>query len=570
MLPSGSIFFSTKFRGDGLNQRIFVFPDLTRLLLVVSSVCFVLSWLLPVRGLIWGSFYQECLAFLGLLVLVVLLPPKVRFSGLILCVLPLCFLPVVQVFTGGVVHGGDGWLAAFYLMSFFLAIVVGFSFDGLNVNRLVALFATACVISAGLSSFIALRQWLGYADSDWEISYFGTRPYGNLAQPNLLSTLMCFGLGSLLYLYEVRHLNRLSASMIALLVLLGLVLTQSRTASIVTLVMVVVWSFKFMGREKRLPPSYLFAWLSLFWAGSLAFPLLSELWMLPSVSFEARIASSARLDIWGAVWGMIQKSPLVGFGWGQIQQVQLLYLDSHPIQGGLLTYSHNLFLDLLLWNGWLIGCVITALMLLWAVLLFGSVRKLEHVYAVAIVGAVFVHSMVEYPHAYANFLIPAGLMLGIAERARPGRFSIAFNKWIRGGLFFASMLMLITTAQEYRYFDKNELNRRLTAAKVIGFDQVSLGREVLILSQLDAAQTFKHLDPYSKLTDDQLTFMGEVVARYPTLANMYRYVVALLTNKNVQEARRQLDALGILHGAKYHEQVLRQIAEEFGAEFRGV
>src|SRR5690554_6577144 len=90
--------------------------------------------------------------------------------------------------------------------------------------------AGVILISASLSTWIAIKQWLLLSGSIWvaDLPVAG-RPFANLAQPNNLATLLGMGLASVIYFYERRKLNGISSGSLAAFLLFGIVLTQSRT-----------------------------------------------------------------------------------------------------------------------------------------------------------------------------------------------------------------------------------------------------------------------------------------------------------------------------------------------------
>lgn len=570
MLPSGSIFFADKFNRVSivLNAKLNRIRA-EQLILVLTISCFALSWLWPVRGVLWKNFNQEIIAFVGLIVLFFLLIPRsVRLTRMTVIIFGFGILPIIQCF-GSIVFGGDSWLSTVYLVAFFAAVSIGFNLSQSDGGRgLLNAFCSTVIVVSVLSSFIALRQWLGVADSDWEIHHQGARSYANFAQPNHLASLLCFAVVSVIYFYERHILNRISSSLILLLLFAGLVITQSRTSWVVAVVLFGLWVWFGRRRELRLSPIVLLGWVLVFGFITLLLPVLSEFMLLSSQSLADRVGASARLNIWGAVLNIIAESPWLGFGWGQVPVAQVQYFQAYPIQGGILTYSHNLFLDLLLWNGVVIGGGIILFIVAWQVKLLKRVKELEAVVALLIVSVFFTHAMFEYPHAYAYFLIPAGLMLGVAESSREPTLSFSFPIWLRVILSIIVIGVLVQVIREYRYFEQNDFNRRMTDAKIVGFDQVELPGGEFILTQLDALQSFKRQDPMAHMEPSELDGMALVVARYPTLANIYRYSLSLAANGRLDAARTQLELLGTIHGTDFYDLALDQIGDKLGAGVR--
>lgn len=95
---------------------------------------------------------------------------------------------------------------------------------------LISWLAGALTIAALISVWLALYQWTLQPSNIWIADLPpNARPFANLAQPNQLATLLSMGLAAVLFFYEKHTLHRISSSLLALLLLFGIALTQSRT-----------------------------------------------------------------------------------------------------------------------------------------------------------------------------------------------------------------------------------------------------------------------------------------------------------------------------------------------------
>lgn len=520
-----------------------------------------LSWLLPIKTLLWSEFYSELLVFIVIAVLaLIFLPRSLRLSLPIVSIFVVSLIPLGQVFTGTLIFAGDGWLNSLYLVGFFLSVVVGFNLGSSDNSpeKFIDSFAIALAIAAFLSALIGIRQWLGLADSDVELNYSGARAYANLGQPNHLATLLCWGLIALAYLFERYKFGRITASLLASVMLFGLVITQSRTPLLIGVSSIVFWWWQRRRFQLRLTSMCMVGWFCAFIMVYVLFPLLSDALMLSSQSLESRAGASARFDLWATAWKAITEGPALGYGWGQAIVAQIAVNDELPLQG-LMFYSHNLFLDILLWNGVWVGGPIVFGMVVWAVRLLRAPPRLETTFALLVVGAVFTHAMFEYPYAYAYFLLPAGLMLGVAESGRTAGRSFSMSGWIRG--LFGLMVVIVTVAvvREYQHYAHNDFNRRIAAAGVIGFEQQKLEGDFRVFSQLDALQNFSQLKLTDDLSDGELDKMSRVALRFPHLANLYRYSLALFLNGRFDEGIGQLNLLRSIHGEDNYRLALEQL-----------
>lgn len=528
-----------------------------------ALMCIGLGWLMPIKTLLWSSFYPELSVFIGIAALTLLcLPPSPRLTLPVASIFLVSLIPLGQTFIGTLLFAGDGWLNSLYIVGFFLSIVVGFN-AGLsddNSKEFVDGFAVVLIVASVLSAIIAIRQWLGLANSDVELHYSGARAYANLGQPNHLATLLCFGLIALVYLFEKCRLGRTTASLLACVVFFALVITQSRTPFLIGLSVVVFWWWQRRRLSLRLTSACLIGWFCVFIAVYTLFPVLSDALMLPSQSLEARAGASGRFDLWAAAWQAITEGPILGYGWGQIITAQIAVNDQLPVQG-LMFYSHNLFLDILLWNGIWVGSLIILGIFVWAFRLLLAPVRLETTFALLIAGAVFAHGMVEYPYGYAYFLLPAGLMLGVAESGRAQGCSFRVSRWVRGMVGLMIVMIVVVAVREFRHYAHNDFNRRIAAAGVIGFEPQELKGGFRIFSQLNALQDFRQIDLIDNLSPADLNDMSHVALRYPYLANLYRYSLALFLNGQLEEGAAQLDILRSIHGEDNYALALEQLDE---------
>lgn len=543
-----------------------------------SLISLGFGWLLPIRGQLWSSFYPELSVLVGIAFLaLVFLPRLSRFTLPIAGILLVSLIPLGQVYIGTLMFSGDGWLNSIYISSFFLAVVVGFNFglsDELN-GRFVDSFAVVLLVASILSALIGIRQWLGLADSDLELHYNGARAYANLGQPNHLGTLLCLGLIALVYLFERRKLERITASMLATVTLFALVTTQSRTPFLIGLSVIVFWWWQCRRFQLQLTSLWLVGWFCAFIAVYILFPSLSDELVLPSQNLEARADPSRRFELWAVAWKAIMEGPALGYGWGQIITAQIAVNDELALQG-LMFYSHNLFLDILLWNGIWVGGLIIVCTAFWVFRLLLAAPRLETTFALLVLGAIFTHAMVEFPHAYAYFILPAGLMLGVAESGRSEGCASGMSGWVRYLLGLIIATVLVVSVREYQHYALNDFNRRIAAAGVIGFEQQELSGSFRLFSQLEALQNFREIELTDKLSDDDLNKMSRVALRYPYLANLYRYSLALFLNKRYNDGAVQLKLLRSIHGEETYVLALEQLdaalkeAGEIGLPHQGL
>ena len=147
---------------------------------------------------------------------------------------------------------------------------------------------------------------------------------------------------------------------------------------------------------------------------------------LPQLGLQTK-----RVDMWPVLFDALSTSPWLGFGWLQTGEAQLSAVARHPAIFELWMHGHNLFLDLLVYAGYPIGLLLSALIVYWFASRWLKVRSPEAVIGMLVVSVVGTHAMLELPHHYAYFLIPVGLWIGHVELeaspapARPNHLPMA-------------------------------------------------------------------------------------------------------------------------------------------------
>lgn len=295
-------------------------------------------------------------------------------------------------------------------------LVIGFNIGGLerlSKEKIIFGFVVIILFASIIQVWIQLRQWLLFDGSIWVVDMPPNgRHFANVAQPNQLCTLLIMGIMSVVYLFEKNNLNNLSANLITFFLLFGVALTQSRTSWIFAFCLLVWWFIKSKA-DTRLRLGALVIWILLFFGIWFCLPYLSEFLGITSIRSLAERASVGfeRVSMWHQLIVILQNAPLQGYGWGQLNIAQFSN-ETKFIENPIFGYSHNLFLDLMIWNGVFLGLVISCLIVFFLFKLAFNARSDELIVILAMIGAILVHAMFEYPFAYAYFLLPIAFLLG--------------------------------------------------------------------------------------------------------------------------------------------------------------
>ena len=499
-----------------------------------------LGWLLPPYPDFARDAFCACvfliaaLALLGRARVPWALPPSLPFCLLLLLLL----VPLVQWVLGLIYFAGVAWMSCAYLAGFAMALWCGHHWECMAPGRgLDALFA-AIGVAALVTVCMQCLQWLGLVDSAyWWLAWNEPQhPAGNFDQRNIAATFVCWGLCAVAWAGAQRRLGYGSAAALAAFLLWGVALTGSRTAWVgLTLVLLgtLYW--------RRLLPSYRVVWLVL--ALAVYFVLCVVLVASLHLGADQQTATSlssayAREQIWRIGLKALASQPLQGFGWGQIFSAQLAVADLFPPRPDYLISAHNLVLDLLLWNGALLGA--------WAVFVAG--RGLLAVSARVctahdMVLAFFVvlalnHAMLELPLQYATMLLPLGWVLGALQQ-RTGDVTaeniLVRPVWVAVAMAAVTTLLVLIVTDYVRLERYTQDKLQLSLASPL---QQQALPELYLLTHLRATQEMERYPSLqANISLSELERL-EAIARWsPQNASALKVAGALAMNGQAERAR---------------------------------
>ncbi|KAB2876995.1 MAG: hypothetical protein F9K36_00685 [Burkholderiaceae bacterium] len=526
---------------------------------VLWALALAAPWLLPTHMIPWRAFHADLLMALALLPAalwaMLLRRESVALPLPALAALGVACVPLLQWAGGMFIFAGDAWIAAVYLFGFALAIATGARLQQVVPGRLIdALFAAFAI--AGLASVgIVLAQWLRVwpvrlADFDFIIYYPGSpyRPFGNLGQANHLATLLVWAMLALWWAYLAGRVRGAVAAAACAFVLVGITATQSRTAwlELVALaVAAVVWRQPLATR--RCAPAL--AGLAL-----LAVALVAG-WGLANraLDLEAARALSNEVSSAGlrpAIWQLFIDSalqrPWAGWGWNQVPFAQATVALDHPSLHYTFQSAHNLMLDLMVQSGLPLGLLISLGLAGWMLVQarrVGSTAGCLLWLALAMLG---VHAMLEFPQAYAYFLLPAGLMIGALEAMHPWR-PVLVSRWLPTGALMLAAALTAWVGVEYHRAEQNLTQLRFERARIVpvGVDHVTPTQapDLVLLTQLRDFLRALRLRPDAGMSAEQLELMRRVTLQYPSDGNHLILAAMEALNTGPGEAGRVLDRM---------------------------
>lgn len=537
------------------------------LVAIFASMFFLISILLPNHYLPWLAAYQEFSAFLMLLLILllsVLEGNSIKVDGVSIVLVVFSFVPIFQYLSSVIFFWGDAWISFIYLMAFSLSIVVGYNLcSSASLSDVFVKYASLMLIFVSVVSvWISLRQWLMFPGNIWMADLKpGERPYANIGQANNFSTILFLGVLSIFYLYEKKVVSSFLGFVIVIVIVFGISLAQSRTS---LAIYVLIFSFYLFFNFRngcyvfRIGRVSVFLWFLFCLFLWFFVPSLSEFLMISESSLSSRITAYHRLDMYQQFLIAICDGPFWGYGWNQVTVAQSSVSLIYPVQ--IFTqYTHNVILDILIWNGPVLGFVFVALFGLFLLFSIFKIKSCLGFFSISFVFSVLVHAFFEYPHAYAYFLVPFGIVIGFLTNLSGVKsvFSISFRYVFC--IFMIGIFIISHTWIEYRRAENSSRQMRFEMARIGSELGQDYSPNLMMLTQLDAFFRFSMLIPDPYISDEDLEFMRRVSLRYPYPSVLFRYGLSLSLIGNYDEAAYQFNLINVLHGGRHYSETIEYL-----------
>lgn len=532
--------------------------------MVWCATVLALAFLMPNHYSPWLSFHSEVVAALAFAPLMLWASwHRGPLPALTIGALLLALVPLLQIMSGQIFFAGDGWTSALYLLGFSLAILAGSRWTNESIQTSTKLqdlnyFWVGLAAAAYISVAIALLQWLGMGAGGIYMADMppGGRAFANLAQPNQLATLLLLALAAHIALFEAARVRAAFALSGALFLTIGLVLTGSRS---VLLALVWLWpAYGLLWRrcDLRTTPLAVIAVSVFYIVLSWLWPLLNQALLLSPdvpVALDRLDSSDVRTVFWTSMLDALGHSPWVGYGWAQIGLAQSATALDYAAVHQYFDSSHNMLLDLLLWNGVPIGLCVIGGLLAWLVWQVRQCRDPIAWTALLAIGFVLSHAMVEYPLQYAYFLLPVGFLMGVLSALHPSpadqlckRLPQKVQRVVMVAAAVLTLALFGKLIVEYPVWEQDWRFMRFQEARIGEPEHVDLPHPIL-LTQLYEFMKFSRTEAKSGMSADQLEWMRQVSGRFGHASAMYRYALALALNQHPEEASQALRRLCQMH-----------------------
>lgn len=533
-----------------------------------------IAWLLPNHYAPWLSAWQEGLTLVLLCAALLAARRGGRLPVVWLAFVAVAAVTVLLQWTLGLVRfSGDALMVVLYLGAVAAAAAIGASLrpaggvgaDDDPLNTLAAAAAFCAVVSVGL----ALMQWTGVPQLGlWLVELRPTsRPHANVAQPNHLCTLLVLGQAALLQLHQSRRVSTPVFWLGSGWLLAGMAMSGSRTGWLQIAALAVMWIVMRRRAGLRLTGAQVVA-LGALYLGALAlWPWANEVLLYEGArGVGDQLAAGSRPTVWLKLVEAIAREPLTGYGWQQTVHAQLAVALEGPPMREHWEHAHSLALDLLIWNGVPIGLLLLGLIGYWFVSRTLACRDAGAAALLMGLAGLLVHAMLEFPHEYAYFLLPAAVAVGAVESAHPTPTGPVVRAWMLKAMGGAIGATLVVVAVDYLQAEQGFRNLRLESAGIGSPGLVTPPPDLRVLDQLEAFQRFVHTEARPGMSADELRRLYDVAERFAYPPAMLRHALAAGLNGDPERARATLQRLCHVHPAPRCDEA-REAWTEAGRKF---
>lgn len=537
----------------------------TRVLMFLAASLFF-AYLLPYHVYPFATFYNEWLAVFGIVIAFAYCVKEktifVQVPWITMIPLGMAVAITLQALSGMLNESSEAIIPIAYLLVASLAILLGASMakDKNDSWRLCLSLASAHLFAGIISVAIATLQYMG-AEFGSLMMYMSRetgeaiRPHANIGQPNQLALLFCISLASAWWLFQVERLKINSLIAIVLMLLWGLVLTQSRIGWIIVPAFAFAcWFWRGNEGFRVIPNGVLVGLIVTYLALVLTLPTISSLLGVVTNSAAERLGgTSIRLVLFQQALEISFSYPWFGAGWGQFGPQQLAFATNFP-QSLYSRHAHNIVLNFAAELGWPITVLIFCGLSYWfcRICLFRPITK-QVAFAILFFIAVLVHSLVEYPLWYAFVLLPFALLVGMVHQEQIGSAEIRLSRKYIMAALVVLMSGSVGIAMDYRRVVAGFLELEFGSA---GLGILNTVKEKPVFTAFPYMfDYFRFVDtiPRLDMSEDEIAFMERVSRRFGAGIVLARMSQIYALNGRQDDAVKSMLTIQRLHPHYYRK-----------------
>lgn len=524
----------------------------------------ILSYLIPNLTQPWLSFYRELFAYGFVFSLYWGMSPnwsrRVPVPR-VLWIIGFCLIVVLMQYGfGRILFSGDLAVILPFLLGIAVAFMCGASLYSSEFHRQVLdIFIITLLLIALFSAFLSIYQWFGIDIlGGWSVFVLevplGVRVIANMGQPNHLATLLVMGFGSGLFLYHHAKIHLFLFILCITVLAIAQILTESNTGLLSTLTVALFYLFSSC-KSKQIDK--ITQWLICYWCGLILVGFLylgdmKQVLLLSDTVRQLESSTGSRLLIYQKILYALSLHPWTGYGW--LNTLTAVHDATAYLSGSeAATYSHNLFLDILIWNGIPAGVIIMSALLYWGVSRY-FFRINANTFLVCIITLPFwVHCMTEFPFAFAYFTFPIAVLCGYIDAASiPAQRNYLFvlNKKFINIMMLCVAVFGVVATYAYIAAEKQFLQVRLLNTNIL-LSEPYRHKKIIIFNQLDAFTRASLILPSKNISESDILLYQNVIRRFPSPLIESRYLLSLIFTGQYERYQKELIAISNIHSDQF-------------------
>ncbi len=373
---------------------------------IIIFLLFGLSWFYPFHYMPWMTAENEffCLLIpLSLSFFFFKYNNEIKINSFVVIPLLVLIFSLAQFFLFNDYYLEDLVLVAIYSLFSIIVLILSCSFY--SKDNFIRLLGLIVFLSIFNSVIISLQYF--EVKSIFLLEHFGRqRFYGNIGQPNHISTLLCMGVVSSFLLYRLGLFNSKKLYFISFLFIFFIFLTGSRAGILILILMGfwLLWGFKEIEIKNKI--KYILS-ITIFYN-------LIQYFFVDNSRFKSGKVSAldqSRLELWSDAISIIQSNPFLGYGVNGVKTARIFGDLSFKIP---YVSSHNMILDIFIWFGFLGGGILLCFLLYFLLIIL--IKENNRDIVILFLIPFLIHCMLEYPFRYLYFLILVLPIVGLISK----------------------------------------------------------------------------------------------------------------------------------------------------------
>lgn len=535
------------------------------LALILFAFLYSAAYLLNAHVHPYRTFYHEILVVVAVLLTfspLVLVPiPRFKVPYLAALIFVLAMIVLLQCSMGVAMLQSVLYPLILILMVIF-AMVLGSSWVSkekyarkiclmLSIAHLIAAFGSLLMQQVQILGY-DLRPFVMYMVNDGQSVM---RPYANVAQPNQLALLYCFGLASLWWMCQVGRIRGWVAWCLAAALLWGLVLTQSRIGWVILPIFAVLAVSGRVG-DVRLNRLGVFCLLLMYFILVFGFPVIANWLGFVGGSIEGHVGGrSERVVLAKQALEMARTHPWLGVGWFGFgaEQVQIAADFSSTTYA---EHSHNIVLNFAAELGIPFTILFFSILLFWFwnnCIRGGAAKDNTTGFACLFFVAVGIHSLVEFPLWYAYVLLPTALLMGVIAQKNGNAFSLSIPRTFSIAIPILALVGMVGVSLDYQRVVNGFLAfREAPTMESVDVEKIKRPNWTLLPDYFDYFALLRVV-PKVGMSSDDIIFFERMSRRFGYVHVLSRMAEVYALNGELAKAQRSMLTLQRLHPYSYPE-----------------